>query len=92
MDLQTLVGGALAAGGALWAGWTWVKSKAPKAADLVEEVVSRIQGQNAAPVIPGRLEALEQAEALLRYMEAKGNTVGAEALLAVVKEILTSKA
>lgn len=94
MDMQTVVGAVLALGGVLWAGWSWVKAKAPKAADLVEDVIERLRGEDAVkapPVPPTRMEALESVEALMRYMEQNGNKEGAEALVVIVREILVKR-
>ncbi len=94
MDLQTIVGTLLGAGGLGWIGtmvWSWLKSESPAAGSLVDEVIERLQNAASGESnVPGRLEALEKAEALIRYFESKSNVKGSEAMVAVVKEILVS--
>lgn len=95
MDWQTILGTLLGAGGLGYAAnlaWTWLKSKTPAAAgSLVDEVLERLQAAaSGESSVPGRLEALEKAESLIRYFEAKSNVKGTEAMVAVVKEILVS--
>lgn len=99
MDLSTILGILMALGGSVWGVWTWIKAKAPKAQDLVEDLFQRLQSTEilkpvappAPPAPPSRMEALEQIEALMRYMETNGNKEGADALVAILKEILTKK-
>ena len=96
MDLSTILGILMALGGSVWGVWTWIKAKAPKAQDLVEDLFQRLQNTDALkpvvpPAPPSRMEALEQIEALMRYMETNGNKEGADALVAILKEILTKK-
>lgn len=95
MDWQTIVAGVLGAGGVGYAAnlvWNWIKSKTPAAAgSLVDEILERLQASaSGESAVPGRLEALEKAESLIRYFESKSNVKGTEAMVAVVKEILVS--
>lgn len=100
MDVTTITGILMALGGVVWGAWSWVKAKAPKAVngleDAVESVLKRIQAttdsSGAAPVAPSRMEALEHLESLMQFMEANGNKAGADALVSILKEILTKKA
>jgi hypothetical protein len=96
MDLSTILGILMALGGSVWGVWTWVKAKAPKAQDLVEDLFQRLQSTDvlkpvAPPAPPSRMEALEHIEALIQFMEANGNKEGSDALVAILKEILTKK-
>jgi len=92
-DLTTILSILGAGGAGIWGLWAFVKNKAPVAADLVEEIVSKLNDAKPVPnAAPGRLEALEKAESLLQFFESKGNTAGADAIQVVVKEILASKA
>lgn len=96
MDLSTILGILMALGGSVWGVWTWIKAKAPKAQDLVEDLFQRLQSTDvpkpvAPPAPPSRMEALTQIEALMRYMETNGNKEGSDALVAILKEILTKK-
>lgn len=93
MGWLEIAGAVIAAlGGGAWLSSFWgkFKSNVPDVSELVDDVLKKMQSpSNAAP---DRMDALTQAEALLRYFEAKGNTAGAEAILVVTKEILSIKA
>lgn len=92
-QIATLVGSVvMGLGGGAWvtSWWSKFKSNAPQVTDLVEDVIKKMTPSTSSS--PDRMEALTQAEALLRYFEAKGNTAGGEAILVVTKEILSTKA
>lgn len=99
MDLSTVMGLLMAIGGVVWGAWTWIKAKAPKAQDLVEDLFQRLQSTEALkpavppapPAPPSRMEALGHIEALMRFMETNGKQDGSDALVAILKEILTKK-
>jgi len=90
MSWETISAFVLLIGGGAAGVWQYVKAKTPKAVDIVNDVINRLQGEGQSGV-PSRLDALEHAEALSRYMEAKGNPAGIEALQLVVFEIMSLK-
>lgn len=90
MSWETVSAFVLLVGGGLAGIWQYLKAKAPKAQDIVNDVINRLQGEGSDSV-PSRLDALEHAEALSRYMESKSSTAGMEALQLVVYEIMSLK-
>ena len=96
MDLSTILGILMGLGGTVWGVWTWIKGKAPKAQDLVEDLFKRLQDTDilkpaTPPAPPSRMEALGHIEALMRFMETNGKQDGSDALVSILKEILTKK-
>lgn len=95
MDIMSILATLLALGGFGWGAWNFIKNKFPSAADLAEDVISRIQGDNSSDVaeeeIVTRKQALAHMEALVRYFEQLENYDGVNALVSIAEEIITIK-
>lgn len=93
MDLSTIVQtviGLGVTGGSLAVVWNVFKSKSPKTADLVEQVLNQLRGDDdPTSTVPTRLEALQHVDSLLRYLESQNAAAGIEAVQTLAREIIS---